>query len=189
MECRFFEEEHEYWLGEVIGGSFEKKKKLLSVTQALRKYGVSPDYANINKEVLKAKAQRGTIIHEELERWFKLGENGFTDELHQFKEYCKESGYKPLEAEKMVFNDVLAGTIDTIGMLGEKKILADYKTTARFHEEAVAYQLTLYERLLGENVDELLCFWFTPRGLKVKKVERIPDYAIDYIIEKERENV
>ena len=187
MICKFFESEHEYWLGDIIDNEFVKKKKLLSVTQLMRKYGVSPEYKGIDEETLRLKAQRGTLIHKELQDWAETNERGFTKELGQFIDWAKENNYKPLESEKIVYNDVVAGTIDTIGMLGDKKIIADYKTTASYHEDAVSYQLSIYEYLLGEKVD-LMCFWFK-NGVKAKEVTRVPEYAIEYLMNKERENV
>lgn len=187
VECRFYKQEHEYWLGEIENGEFVKKKKLLSVTQLMRKYGVSPEYKGIDEKTLELKAQRGTLIHKELQDWAEHKEIGFTKELGQFIDYAKENNYTPLESEKIVFNDVVAGTIDTIGMLGDKKIIADYKTTASYHEDAVSYQLSIYEYLLGEQVD-LMCFWFK-NGVKAKSVSRVPEYAIEYLMNKERENV
>lgn len=188
MICKLYEKEHEYWLGDIENGEFIKKRKLLSVTQLMRKYGVSPEYPNIDKKVLELKAERGTLIHQELQEWAETGEIGFTKELGQFIDYAKQNNYTPLASEKIVYNDVVAGTIDTIGMLGDKKIIADYKTTASFHEDAVSYQLSIYEYLLGEQVDELKCFWFK-NGVKVKDVSRVPREAIEYLMEKERKNV
>lgn len=187
MICRFYEKEHEYWLGDIENGEFIKKRKLLSVTQLMRKYGVSPEYKGIDEKTLELKAQRGTLIHKELQDWAETGEVGFTKELGQFIDYAKENDYKPIASEKIVYNDVVAGTIDTIGMLGDKKIIADYKTTASYHADAVSYQLSIYEYLLGEKC-ELKCFWFNNK-LKVKDVERIPETAIEYLMNKERKNV
>lgn len=187
MICKFFEQEHEYWLGEIDGDEFKKVRKLLSVTQLMRKYGVSPEYSGIDEKTLELKAKRGTLIHKELQDWAETGEIGFTKELGQFIEWSKENDYKPIESEKIVYNDVVAGTIDTIGMLGDKKIIADYKTTASYHEDAVSYQLSIYEYLLGEEVD-LMCFWFK-NGVKAKEVDHILPDAIEYLMNKERENV
>jgi len=185
--CRFFEKDHEYWLGELDNGEFVKKKKLLSVTQLMQKYGVSPEYKGIDDKVLEMKANRGTLIHQELQEWAEKKEVGFTQELGQFIDWANKNNYTPLESEKIVYNDVVAGTIDTIGMLGDKKIIADYKTTASYHEDAVSYQLSIYEYLLGEKIDELKCFWFK-NGVKVKNVDRIPQTAIEYLMNKERKN-
>lgn len=186
--CKFFEEQHEYWLCYTEGAYCDiKLRKLLSVTQLMRKYSVSPEYKGIDDKTLELKAQRGTLIHKELQDWAEQGEIGFTKELGQFIDWAKENGYKPLASEKIVFNDVVAGTIDTIGMLGDKKIIADYKTTASYHVDAVSYQLSIYEYLLGEKC-ELKCFWFSNK-LKIKDVDRIPETAIEYLMNKERKSV
>lgn len=47
-------------------------KILISVTQLMRKHGLAPDYSGVNEVVLQRKAERGTLIHEEIERYIKL---------------------------------------------------------------------------------------------------------------------
>ena len=46
---RFDAEKHEYFDGE---------KRLISVTQLLRKHGLAPDYSGVSDAVLNAKAER-----------------------------------------------------------------------------------------------------------------------------------
>ena len=42
-------------------------KHLISVTQLMKKHGLAPDYSGVSESVLGAKAQRGTLIHKEIE--------------------------------------------------------------------------------------------------------------------------
>ena len=56
---KFDAEKHEYFDGE---------KRLISVTQLLKKHGLAPDYSGVSDSVLNAKAERGTLIHSEIER-------------------------------------------------------------------------------------------------------------------------
>ena len=63
----FNEDKHEYTLD---------GKKLISVTQLMSKYGLAPDYSNVDPEVLKRKAQRGTLIHKEIEDYLSYRANG-----------------------------------------------------------------------------------------------------------------
>lgn len=135
----FNEEKHEYTLN---------GKKLISVTQLMQKHGLSPSYAGVSSEVLKAKAERGTLIHEEIEAFNKRGEIGFTPEMAQFKDYVQKNKIDVLESESRVHNDIVAGTIDLI--LDDEHftpIIADIKTTYTLHQEAVSWQLSIYLKL------------------------------------------
>ena len=127
-------------------------KKLISVTQLMQKHGLAPSYAGVSTEVLNAKAERGTLIHEEIEAFNKRGEVGFTPEMAQFKEYILKNNISVLESEVRVHNDIVAGTIDLI--LDDehfKPIIADIKTTYTLHQEAVSWQLSIYLKLLFDT--------------------------------------
>ena len=49
----------------------EKGKVLISVTQLLKLAGISPNYDFVNEEVLKAAADKGSLIHKEIEDYIK----------------------------------------------------------------------------------------------------------------------
>ena len=88
-------------------------KPLISVTQLLRKHGLAPDFSGIDEEVLARKAERGRMIHKEIEEYIKSAVIGFTDELQQFIDLSK--GIKWQFSERKVYNDIAAGTVDLIG--------------------------------------------------------------------------
>ena len=52
-------------------------KNLISVTQLLQMFHLSPDYTIVDEETLKASANRGSMIHSEIEAYNKRGEIGF----------------------------------------------------------------------------------------------------------------
>ena len=138
---KFNEQNHEYTLD---------GKQLISVTQLLAKHNLSTNYDNVPTKVLKAKAERGTLIHEEIENWIKKKEIGFTEETYAFAKYITSHKIKCEESEYMVNNDILAGTIDLLLSQKGQKINADIKTTAKLNVESVAWQLSLYLWLLLE---------------------------------------
>ena len=78
-QIRFSEVDHKYFLND---GTSEKE--LVSVTTLLKKHGLTPDYSFVNEVVLSTKAERGTIVHKELEAYIKSNEVGFTSELENF---------------------------------------------------------------------------------------------------------
>lgn len=130
----FREDTHEYFLD---------GKKLISVTQLMRKHGLAPSYDSVPEAVLKAKAERGTLIHKEIEDYIKHGEVGFTTELAEFIKYISENELKPIASEQIIYNDVVAGTADLLF----DDTIADIKTTATLHKEAISWQLSIYAYL------------------------------------------
>ena len=164
-------------------------KILISVTQLMRKHGLAPDYSGINETVLQRKAERGTLIHEEIERYIKHGELGFTSEQDDFIGFAKELGLKNMRSEQIVNNDLVAGTIDLLAerVAGKAtiKVLADYKTGTTVDKEAVRWQLSLYERLSGEKFDEFYVFHLCEKS-KYIPLEHIPAEEVEKLLECER---
>lgn len=135
----FDKEKHQYSNG---------NKNLISVTQLMQKIGLSPDYAFVDLDLLEKKAERGTLIHSEIEDYIKNGEVGFTIELTNFRKYIFLNQIEVIKSEQIVFNDVVAGTLDLYLKKDNTFIIADIKTTASLNKEAVSWQLSLYLYLL-----------------------------------------
>lgn len=141
----FNEEKHEY----ILDG-----KKLISVTQLMRKHGLAPSYDGVLPEVLKAKAERGTLIHKEIELYNKDKEIGFTNELMNYIEWINQNQVEILESEFMTHNDIVAGTIDLVYTMRDKFYISDIKTTSSLHIEAVSWQLSIYSYLFWNGHDK-----------------------------------
>ena len=173
----FREETHEYLLD---------GKKLISVTQLMRKHGLAPSYDGVPSEVLKAKAERGTLIHKEIEDYIKRGEIGFTIELLNF--IREMSSRAVLASEFIVYNDVVAGTVDLVFCDGT---IADIKTTATLHRDAVSWQLSIYAYLCmqsnGSQPTKGEAFHFDTEGkLKVVDIPLKPMAEVAKLIDCER---
>lgn len=185
MELTFDKTTHTYKLG---------SKELISVTQLMQKHGLAPDYSLVPADILRAKAERGTIIHEEIEALIKNHENGFTKETGQFAAYLLNKGVyvSQCQSETMVHNDIVAGTIDLIydcpkETEGTEKVIADFKTTASLHRDSVAWQLSIYNALNGYQADRAEAFHFQGDGsLKVVPVNLIPKEEVEALFECER---
>lgn len=178
MRARFNEADHSYWLGD---------KKLISVTQLLRKHGLSVSYEGIPDDVLKAASERGTLIHNEIERYVKNGEIGFTQELGDFIFYEKAYKLSEMRSEVILNNDIVAGACDLMARDNERmgRILVDYKTTSKVDKQAYSWQLSLYEYLSGEMFDKLIVLHFH-EGMREVELERVPREEIEKLLECER---
>lgn len=173
-------------------------KVLISVTQLMRKHGLAPSYEGIDEEVLRRKAERGSLIHEEIERYIKHGEIGFTSEQEDFARFVSELGITNMRSEEIVNNDLVAGTADLMAIRTLKseqgveyinRVLVDYKTSVNVNKEAVSWQLSLYEHLSGEQFDEFYVFHLLEHSEKSKYIplEHIPAEEVEKLLQCERE--
>lgn len=174
----FDEQKHEYTLD---------GKKLISVTQLMQKHGLAPNYAGVSTEVLEKKAERGSLIHAEIEDFIKNGEIGFTEELAQFRDYISKTKIASIESEKIVHNDLVAGTLDLLFIEDDIQTIADIKTTATLHKEAVSWQLSIYNYLNGWTAEKGQAFHFNNEGvLKVVDIPFKPKEEVEKLMQAER---
>lgn len=182
-KLRFLDETHQYILTKEDG----EEKELVSVTTLMKKHGLSPDYSMVNETVLNIKAERGRIIHKELEEYINHKQIGFTQELESFVNLCKDKNILPSKSEFMVWNDEIAGTVDVAGLVDGCTFIGDFKTTSSLHREAVAWQLSLYAYLMHETFDKYLCFHFLPDGeCKIVELKPIAIGKIEELLRCER---
>lgn len=179
QKATFFEADHSYILND---------KKLISVTQAMKKHGLSSDYSFVDDQTIEAAAEYGNLVHAEIENFIKNGIIGITQELEDFVKLSSELGLIPekMASEVVVNNDTLAGTIDLVTMNKDgESVLVDFKTTTSVNKEACRWQLSLYERLYGKKFDKLYIFHLAKKSRAIE-VERIPEEEIDRFIECEK---
>lgn len=174
----FHKENHTY---EII----DRKEILISTTQLMQLMNLSPSYEGIDPDVLKRKADFGTLVHEEIENYLTNDELGFTTEFYQFKEFVEKSKREYIACEYLVANDIVAGQIDLIAKISDKEVqLEDNKTTATKHLDAWIWQLSIYRYLfkkqneMYEVSDTAIINWFSKDGLqrieiKLKSYEEV----------------
>lgn len=179
QKATFIQDDHSYILND---------KKLISVTQAMKKHGLSSDYSFVDPQILEASAEYGNLVHAEIENYIKNGVVGFTKEFNDFVRLSAELGLVPekMASEVVVNNDLLAGTIDLVTMTKDgESVLVDFKTTTAVNKEACRWQLSLYERLYGQKFDRFYVFHLTDKSRAIE-VERIHEEEVDRFIECEK---
>ena len=174
----FNEEKHEY---------VHNNQVYTSVTQLLKKYGLSADYTGIPDAVLKKAATRGRAVHKALELFVGGDQSmlGLMNEVDLFNKYVTMSNIDLTQAksEQLYYdtNYKIAGTIDFQYDLNNEHIIADFKTTSSLHLDTVAWQLSIYNFLMtGGDImnyyfNKLKVYHFTAGKLYVKDV-----YTVDY---------
>ena len=183
MEIKFDEILHKY----TVDG-----KEVISVTQLLQKHKITPSYDAVDKELLRMASERGTLIHEEVEKWIKEGDNGFTEESEKICDYLFERADENSQiiSEQMVANDVVAGRFDVLYTHDKKLVLTDIKTGNTKHLFGWSWQLSLYkylyEKMYGKEIDSLEILWANG-DLTVIPCEYVGDDKIENLLNAERE--
>ena len=183
MEIKFDEILHKY----TVDG-----KEVISVTQLLQKHKITPNYDAVDKELLRVASERGTLIHEEVEKWIESGECGFTEESEKICDYLFERADEnsKIMSEQMVANDVVAGRFDVLFTHAKKLVLTDIKTGNTKHLYGWSWQLSLYkylyEKMYGNKIDSLQILWANGH-LTVIPCEYVGDDKIENLLKAERE--
>ena len=183
MEIKFNENLHKY----TVDG-----KEVISVTQLLQKHKITPSYDAVDKELLRVASERGTLIHEEVEKWIESGEGGFTEEAERICDYLFERADEKSKiiSEQMVANDIVAGRFDVLYTHAKKLVLTDIKTGNTKHLFGWSWQLSLYkylyEKMYGKEINSLEILWANG-DLTVIPCEYVGDEKIENLLKAERE--
>ena len=158
---------------------------LIGVTELMKRHALSPDYGGISKDVLEKAAARGTAIHQLLQD-YDDGKAVIEDE--NLKAY-KALGLKVHCSEYLVSdNEIVATFIDKVL---DDCSLADVKTTSSVHRRPLEWQLSIGAYLFelqnpGKKVPHLYCIHVRDGKAKLIEVSRIPDDAVERLLECER---
>ena len=184
MEIKFDEILHKY----TVDG-----KEVISVTQLLQKHKITPSYDAVDKELLRMASERGTLIHEEVEKWIESGEGGFTEEAERICRYLsrRTDDIFNMMTEQTVANDIVAGRFDVLFSHDKKLVLADIKTGNTNHIFGWSWQLSLYkylyEKMYDKKVEYLEILWAKDDDLTVIPCEYVGDDKIENLLNAERE--
>ena len=175
-ELSFDPKTHTYYLnGSVIP----------SVTQLMKPLS-NAKYGAIDETTLKAKAEKGTAVHEAIEFHIAYGAIDCPPELMgYFDAYLSwRDDYLPqiIMSEQATYHPALlyAGTMDLLAEIGGRTVLIDVKTTAQINDMLTTVQLEAYERAAeqhGITVDEKAVLQLMPDGRYKFKLYRAHDAA------------
>lgn len=150
----YIEESHQYICDGVL---------IPSITQAMKvKFGKK--YEGIDNATLQNAANKGTEMHEAIQRFCESGEESELKEVRNFKFLQKQYKFEVLKNEQPVIlfdgkEPILAGRLDMVIKIKDQIGLADLKRTSTLDKEYLAYQLNLYriayQQCYGENIEIL----------------------------------
>lgn len=137
---------------------YKNGKELIGATTLMKKHNLGVYYESVDEEKLKKCAEYGKTVHKELESFIKDDMPSFSSEVMNFEIWSKQNHIEYLESELKVNNDLVGGSIDFIYEKDNEIVIADFKTTASIHKEAVSWQLSIYRELLGMEIKKGVCF-------------------------------
>lgn len=185
-KIRFDEEHHRYFLGE---------KELSGITGTLIKKAFPDTYKGIPDAVLAKAAERGSVVHQNLELFDTICNSDVNimpsvlPEVKDYNEMLISYGLHHVDSEYLVTdNKNFASAIDKVLADDEGNIyLADIKTTATLHYDNVSLQLSIYAKWFEEQnpdlkVKEIVCMWFKNGQSKFQPLPRVSDEQIDELI-------
>lgn len=185
-KVRFDEEHHRYFLGE---------KELSGITGTLIKKAFPDTYKGIPDAVLAKAAERGSVVHQNLELFDTICNSDINimpsvlPEVKDYNEMLISYGLHHVDSEYLVTdNENFASAIDKVLADNEGNIyLADIKTTATLHYDNVSLQLSIYAKWFEEQnpdlkVKEIVCMWFKNVQSKFQPLPRVSDEQIDELI-------
>lgn len=157
----YFDDEHVYLVDGVI---------VPSITQIL-KYKFGGKYNGVSKSVLQKASEKGTMVHEVIEKYCKYGYESDLPELRNFLFLQRAYKFDVIWNEVPVIlsfdgKPVSAGRLDLViekigedGFLHGERGIADIKRTSTLDKEYLAYQLNLYriayQQCYGIKIDFL----------------------------------
>ena len=134
-----------------------------SITQIL-KVKFNKKYDGIPKETLQRASEKGTQMHEIIEKWCKNGEESDLVELRNFKFLKRQYNFTVMKNEVPVIlwyeGDIIgAGRLDMVISMNGQVGLADLKRTSVLDKDYLGYQLNLYliayQQSYGEEIEFL----------------------------------
>ena len=166
----YYDDTHTYLVDGVI---------LPSITQLL-KFKFSNKYKDVSEVVLKRASEKGTKVHEAIEKLCKTGEVEDLKEVKNFLFLQKHYKFEVVDNEVPVIlfkNDVpiACGRLDLVLGINGELGLGDIKRTSTLDKDYLAYQLNLYRIAYQQCYDKEITF-LNGIHLKddVRKVVKIP---------------
>ena len=163
----------------------ETGEQLSGITGTLLKRLFPGKYDGVPKDILAKAAEKGSNIHASIELYEKIGVTPSTQEGKAYADIIRRNGMVALDCEYTVTDfKRYASQIDVIYEVQENVVdLADIKTTYKFDEESVSWQLSIYAYMMSLcnphiKVRKLLGIWLRGDTAQIIEVNRHTDEEV-----------
>ena len=167
----------------------ETGEQLSGITGTLLKMLFPGKYDGVPKDILAKAAERGSNVHASIELYEKIGVTPSTQEGKAYADITRRNGMVALDCEYTVTDfKHYASQIDVIYEVQENVVdLADIKTTYKFDEESVSWQLSIYAYMMSlcnphVKVRKLLGIWLRGDTAQIIEVKRHTDEEVIRLI-------
>lgn len=164
---------------------------LPSITTILKnKFGAK--YEGIPQEILKRAAEKGTYMHETIQKYEEQGIENDLQELEGYIELKKQYKWKCIENEipVVLFIDnkpVACGRLDMVYKIGNKLGIMDFKRTYKIDLEYLMYQLNIYrlayQQCYNKKIKDLKGCHLRENKHKIYEIPIDEELVIDYVKE------
>lgn len=168
----------------------ETGEQLSGITGTLLKRLFPGKYDGVPKDILAKAAEKGSNVHASIELYEKIGVTPSTQEGKAYADITRRNGMVALDCEYTVTDFMrYASQIDVIYEVQENVVdLADIKTTYKFDEESVSWQLSIYAYMMSlcnphVKVRKLLGIWLRGDTAQIIEVKRHTDEEVIRLIE------
>lgn len=184
----FDQERHKYF--DKLTGA-----ELSGVTSTLLRRLFPDKYKGVPRCVLQKAADRGGVVHEDIELAESLGTAPSTQEGRNWLRLKAENGLAFLDSEHLVSDmERYASSIDLVFEVEDNVVdIADIKTTRKFDKESVSWQLSIYAYMLELNnpevkVRKLYGIWLRGDIAELVGVDRRLDGEVKALMEADAED-
>lgn len=167
----------------------ETGEQLSGITGTLLKRLFPGKYDGVPKDILAKAAEKGSNVHASIELYEKIGVTPSTQEGKAYADITRRNGMVALDCEYTVTDfKHYASQIDVIYEVQENVVdLADIKTTYKFDEESVSWQLSIYAYMMSlcnphVKVRKLLGIWLRGDTAQIIEVKRHTDEEVIRLI-------
>lgn len=188
IPVQFDQEQHKY---------YDKRTgcELKGITSTLLRRLFPNKYKDVPQFVLQKAADKGSIVHEDIELTETLGTDPSTQEGKNYLQLKSENGLTFLASEHLVSDmENYASSIDLVFDVEDGLVdIADIKTTYKFDKESVSWQLSIYAYMLELNnpnvkVRKLYGIWLRGDIFELIEVARHSNGEVKALIEADAED-
>ena len=183
----YYENDHKYYVDGMEVMSATNLVKLVAEGEYW------DNYKNINPEVLRRAAEKGTRLHKEIEDYETKGKEGISIEFKNYKKIKSSYDFDCIENEQIVLycddNDepLFCGHLDMVIEMDGERGIADIKRTSSLYPEKVQFQLNLYRlaymQSYEKDIDFLRCIRLRENVSEFKEFDIDVNTTIEYIKE------
>lgn len=168
-----------------------RTSQLSGVTALLGRQLFKDKYEGISKGIMEKAAERGNLIHRQVEMFETFGGENLAPEVEAYKKLKAKGKYETVATEWLVSDrEHVASSIDVVFEKDGEIILCDIKTTSKLDMEYLSWQLSIYKYLLlldnpKVKVNKLVACWLPKEQYgkpKMVEVEEKPAMWVKELI-------